>query len=348
MRPLLKEATRILKESGEIEAEEERRRKRLQIKHLEDRTETTSDDNDDFEAGPSRKKIKIGDNEATEAESNANAKPVLRRSTRLSGGSKPKDSSTVAAFTTPKSFSKSESKINDGIVVQYKGPRRYLKDVARLKARQAPPPHRDLATLLTLPRLVHQKLLLYLDVESMESLSKTCSVFDWLINGQYLTSINIPHDPSFHFLKEIRETGSLEVKPLLKLKCDKSWQTSHIIKDCSKHLLSYTVASQMSMLETSKLREIDLVQDKVEISPNWFGNGDNCFEIDNTIICELVRSKSLNHVSRLSLVVKHSLWNNQYFNWLYEFLQNHLPSLQVLHLYLTSKTGMRYDFLPLI
>ena len=291
MRPLVKEATRILQESGEIEAEEERRRKRLQIKHLEDRTETTSDDNDDFEAGPSRKKIKIGDNEATEVESNANAKPVLtlRRSTRLSGGSKPKDSSTVAAFTTPKSFSKSESKKNDGIVVQYKGPRRYLKDVARLKSRQAPPPHRDLATLLTLPRLVHQKLLLYLDVESMESLSKTCSVFDWLINGQYLTSINIPHDPSFHFLKEIRETGSLEVKPLLKLKCDKSWQTSHIIKDCSKHLLSYTVASQMSMLETSKLREIDLVHDKVEISPNWFGHGDNCFEIDTILIGELVR-----------------------------------------------------------
>ena len=341
MRPLVKEATRILQESGEIEAEEERRRKRLQIKHLEDRTETTSDDNDDFEAGPSRKKIKIGDNEATEAESNANAKAVLRRSTRLSGGSKPKDSSTVAAFTTPKSFSKSESKINDGIVVQYKGPRRYLKDVARLKARQALPPHRDLATLLTLPRLVHQKLLLYLDVESMESLSKTCSVFDWLINGQYLTSINIPHDPSFHFLKEIRETGSLEVKPLLKLKCDKSWQTSHIIKDCSKQLLSYTVASQMSMLETSKLREIDLVHDKVEISPNWFGHGDNCFEIDTIIMGELVRSNSLTHVSKLSLVVKHSFMNNQYFNWLYDLLQKHLPSLQVLHLYVTSKTGMR-------
>ena len=341
MRPLVKEATRILQESGEIEAEEERRRKRLQIKHLEDRTETTSDDNDDFEAGPSRKKIKIGDNEATEAESNANAKPVLRRSTRLSGGSKPKDSSsTVDAFTTPKSSSKRESEKN-GIVVQLKGPRRYLKDVAKLKYRQAPPPHRDLATLLTLPRLVHQRLLSYLDVNSMESLSKTCSVFDLLINGQYLTSINIPHDTSFHFLKEIRETGSLEVKPLLKLKCDKSWQTSHIIKDCSKQLLSYTVASQMSMLETSKLREIDLVHDKVEISPNWFGHGDNCFEIDTIIMGELVRSNSLTHVSRLSLVVKHSFMNNQYFNWLYDLLQNHLPSLQVLHLYVTSKTGMR-------
>merc|ERR1719228_2225147 len=76
------------------------------------------------------------------------------------------------------------------------------------------------ATLITLPSLVLKKLLLYLDVDTLESLSNTCSFFDSLIAGRFLTSINFPF--SSEFTAELAATKLVEKKPLLKLKCKKS------------------------------------------------------------------------------------------------------------------------------
>ena len=75
-------------------------------------------------------------------------------------------------------------------------------------------------TLVTLPSLVTRKLLLYLDVDALENLSATCSFFDNIIAGRFLTSINFPF--SSEFTAELAATKLVEKKPLLKLKCKKS------------------------------------------------------------------------------------------------------------------------------
>ena len=74
-------------------------------------------------------------------------------------------------------------------------------------------------SLYSLPNLVLSRLLQFLDVESLENLSATCSMFDQLIAGQYLTSISIPFSPEF--VTEIKTAKSIDKKPLLKLEIGK-------------------------------------------------------------------------------------------------------------------------------
>ena len=76
------------------------------------------------------------------------------------------------------------------------------------------------ACLTSLPNLVLSRLLQFLDVQSLESLSATCSMFDQLISGQYLTSISIPF--SHEFVSEMKTAKSIDKKPLLKLEIGKS------------------------------------------------------------------------------------------------------------------------------
>ena len=68
-----------------------------------------------------------------------------------------------------------------------------------------PPP-----TLLTLPHYVMSRLLLCLDVNSLENLSATCSHFDQFNAGQFLTSINLPFPISF--IKEVNINGIEKVE----------------------------------------------------------------------------------------------------------------------------------------
>merc|ERR1719186_510797 len=75
-------------------------------------------------------------------------------------------------------------------------------------------------TLLSLPYCAISRLLLHLDVDSLENLSATCSYFDQLIAGRFLPSIDFPF--SVNFIKEVLSTDRLDKKPLLKLRCKKT------------------------------------------------------------------------------------------------------------------------------
>ena len=135
-------------------------------------------------------------------------------------------------------------------------------------------------TLATLPYVVMAKLLLFFDVDTLESLSATCSYFDQLIAGRFLTSINFPFP--VNFIAEVMATGCLEKKPLLKIRCKKpkdefkifpdmpddySEPSSihKIIVDNCPDMTDYLVQSQLSLLSLHKLREIDLVPDSVRM-----------------------------------------------------------------------------------
>ena len=77
-------------------------------------------------------------------------------------------------------------------------------------------------TLLSLPFCAISRLLLCLDIESLEKLSSTCYYFDQLIQGRFLTSIDFPFSASF--IKEISSSTYFDKKPLLKLRCKKTLQ----------------------------------------------------------------------------------------------------------------------------
>merc|ERR1712183_672008 len=129
--------------------------------------------------------------------------PILRRSTRKR--SIPAALATV--FTSPPPSAKKSRK-------------------APLPFPPAPPP-----TLLTLPSCAITRLLLCLDVDSLENLSATCYYFDQLIAGRFLPSVDFPFPVDF--MKEIMSTSCLDKKPLLKLRCKKPRDEFKIFPDMS-------------------------------------------------------------------------------------------------------------------
>ena len=130
----------------------------------------------------------------------------------------------------------------------------------------------QIVRLTSLPRLVLMKLLQFLDVNSLENLSATCLLFDQLIAGEYLTSINIPFPTDF--LRELNIVTTIDKKPLLKIECRKF--DNYRSKDLQMlvgvelgycpNILEYLLGTQLSLLDLSKLREIDLIQGNLDVN----------------------------------------------------------------------------------
>jgi len=184
-------------------------------------------------------------------------------------------------------------------------------------------------TLITLPSLVTRKLLLYLDVDSLESLSETCSFFDTFIAGQFVTSVNFPFNSEF--TAELAATMHVEKKPLLKLKCKKSRESFSVgisrppvsmhkmIVDSfhNNHLSDYMVHSQLSLLSLGKLREVDLVPESVweeggtMIAPKVVNSYSN---FDSGLLRQISRMGSFNHVTRLNVLVDQRLYLDDFIS----------------------------------
>ena len=143
-----------------------------------------------------------------------------------------------------------------------------------------------------------------MDVDSLEQLGQTCSYFDQLINGKYLTSLNVPFDA--HFLKEVSSTNTIEKKPLLKLKCPKSRESfrevykdepaksqmmsqmsvDHVLSDnTSKTNTDYMIHLQLSFLSLEELREVDLLPEGLDEPDFDVSRSHNSF--DNVIFRHL-------------------------------------------------------------
>ena len=152
---------------------------------------------------------------------------------------------------------------------------------AKMKSCTASPsivcPSAPAPSLLSLPFCAISRLLLYIDVESLEQLSSTCYYFDQLIQGRFLTSIDFPFSASF--IEEISSGNCFDKKPLLKLRCKKTKECINVSRDLDNFIgstshyqliattfkstmIDYLVMSQMSLLSLHKLREVDLVPDR--------------------------------------------------------------------------------------
>jgi len=205
-------------------------------------------------------------------------------------------------------------------------------------------------TLTTLPYVVTMKLLLYLDVDSLERLSATCSYFDQMIAGQFLTSIEFP----FHtdFSAEVAATQTFEKKPLLKIKCKKSKDEftifphmpsefsepssiHKIIVDNCPDMMDYLVHSLLSLLSLNQLREVDLVPDTIGDGWSRYPHQrvlDSYFNFDMGLLRQISRMGSLSHVTRLDVFVDHHFY-------LEEFMTK-FPSLLELGLTIVSRSGL--------
>ena len=292
----------------------------------------------------SNKKRKVTEDVAT---------PVLRRSTRRR--TETQDTPVRSIFPTPSSTNKKkgrdkdirESKISSKDLVT-QNPKSKLNSLIEPKP-----------TLLTLPYLVVQTLLSHLDVTSLEQLSKTCSFFDQLINGKYLTSLCVPFDA--HFLKEISTTNVVEKKPLLKLRCPKSEELFKVVYDdvdvpsvktqmmsqMSVHRVlvditpnintDYMIHLQLSFLNLEELREIDLIPETASAThPLVHHRGHNCF--DFAILKHLSMNSWLDNVTKFSIMIP--MGDSHYYIDSY-LGPNTMPNLRELEVVVASRGNLR-------
>jgi len=163
----------------------------------------------------------------------------------------------------------------------------------------------SVTTLTTLPYVVTRKLLLCLDVDSLENLSKTCSYFDQFISGRFITSLDFPLPLSF--ITEVATTSRLEKKPILKIRCKKMDKMLFTPRS------SYMFHSQLSLLSLDKVREIDFVPEN--LGRVGYSNrvvASICIQYDDFDLSLLRHVKSmgsLDNVTRLNILFNGSIWN---------------------------------------
>ena len=100
--------------------------------------------------------------------------------------------------------------------------------------------------------------------QSLEALGQTCSHFDLMINGRYLTTVSLPFDEGI--LTDIKESKIFEKKPVLRIQCKNVFKYHYsrddplsLFVDSDSAVKQYIIESQMSLLSLSKVRELDLV-----------------------------------------------------------------------------------------
>jgi len=159
-------------------------------------------------------------------------------------------------------------------------------------------------TLTTLPYVATRKLLLYLDVDTLENLSKTCSYFDQLISGRFITSLDFPLPLSF--ITEVATTSRMEKKPLLKIRCKKNDKMLF-----TPRFADYMFHSQLSLLSLDKVREFDFVPASLRMgNSKMFGLSKNIIyeDFDLSLLRHVKSMGSLDNVTKLNILFNDSTW----------------------------------------
>ena len=155
-------------------------------------------------------------------------------------------------------------------------------------------------TFLGLPFDVLDHLLGYLDVDSMEALGRTCSQMDLLINGRYLTSVELPFPKRGSFMKAIDSSEVIEKKPVLKVLCPRALDHEGVWKR------KYQLDTHLRLLSLKRVREVDLLPSKIPEVPmnrfhmNWFDK--EAEEYERIILDRLSNLGALRNISRLSIM----------------------------------------------
>ena len=197
-------------------------------------------------------------------------------------------------------------------------------------------PQRPLTTLLTLPADIQELLFKYLDVKSLESLSRTCSLYDQMINGRYITTMTLPFREDFR--KSLKEAEVIEKKSILRLEC-KEDELYRALKPNEVNLKKYVVESQLALLDLRQVREIDLEPGRVPghtlVSPDQI----KCWNksvMERVILTRLSGLGVLGNISRLKLL----FISNEMGELLWKGIIPQMRNLLELHLTVVEKMAV--------
>ena len=202
--------------------------------------------------------------------------------------------------------------------------------------KELPPP----PTFQGLPYDVLDHLLQYLDVQSLTALGRTCSQFDLMIFGRYLTSVRLPFKKNGAFMKEIRAAEVIEKKPVLRILCrsfDDDYPYPH-----EKINEKYQMDAQMDFLNLKKVREVDLFPGKI---PDADGTVEVEFldmvvrctrsqDFDKIIMDRLADVGALRNISRLNI-----MFSNRRQGQFIEKIMKDMPNLLELNLFVAVNWG---------
>ena len=148
---------------------------------------------------------------------------------------------------------------------------------------------------------VLERLLLYLDVSSLEWLANSCSFFRQLVYGSCITTLEFPF--SRDFIKEVAQSRAIEKKPLLRLRSSKKDDTT--VPDDEDVFVEYMVSSQLALLNLTKLRELHLLPALPEVAgePPSSSRISCLVEFDRIILGQLSQVGCLGRITRLEILV---------------------------------------------
>ena len=274
----------------------------------------------------------------------ADTTPVLRRSSRRSFVQEIVDlDASSSVFDTPPASSKKAAK--------RKSSRQVMTPKARRKktttddddsAKASTPvkvetrPTSAPATLVTLPDLVQEKLLQFLDVQSMENLSQTCRFYDQMIHGRFITTLNIPFDSQF--LQEVTQANIIEKKPVLRLRSKKTgnlkMEEISVSPNAYNLILEQILRPQISVVSLDNLREIDLVPKELPlVGPSAIKTLEAFIWEDKALLRQLSSLNYLSRVTKMDILLDQTVHIQEYLPY--------FSSLQEVGVTLVGKTGMR-------
>ena len=204
---------------------------------------------------------------------------------------------------------KSRKRTNSSVLADL--PRASKTKKAKRSRKELPPP----PTFEDLPYDVLDHLLQFLDVESLTALGRTCSQFDLLINGRYLTTARLPFRKDGTFMKEIKGSEVIEKKPVLRIRCRRVQNWPELTAG------KFQLDTHMDLLSLRKVREVDLFPGNIpDASPNYglIQMWTQCQEFDRynifirnfctgnwylrIILHRLSEGGALRHISRLNIM----------------------------------------------
>jgi hypothetical protein len=150
--------------------------------------------------------------------------------------------------------------------------------------RRAPsPPLEPPPGLGSLPLHILERILLCLDIRSLQSLASTSSSMQ-LINGRNILDLKLPFRQDF--LSELTAAASIDKKPLLRI----TWQTEKGYNRPKSSPSCFSLLRfQLSLLSLDNLREIIITTKPIHQSHPF----------DHCVLVELAEQGKLRHLSRL-------------------------------------------------
>ena len=186
--------------------------------------------------------------------------------------------------------------------------------------------------LTELPLAVLERIVLFLDVSSLEKVGLTCTFLHQLISSNRITTIDFPF--SVKFLKQLQAASTIERKPVLRLRSTKADEAS--VPDDTDMFVDYMVSSQLALLSLDQLRELVLVPDLPDEEAWRLHSSTAGFvELDHALLRGLAQRDCLRCVTRLDILVDRNCYIDEHMD--------RLPSLLYLGLTVTAIKALRYQ-----